>query len=75
MVGPKSHRFLNNLGTKIMRQSGDPHYLRIGVSSKGIAVILCVCVPSFSVLAAATFSPHTRETPDILACCKKVVSS
>ena len=28
-------------------------------------------MPSFSVLAAATFSPHTRETPD-LACCKKL---
>ena len=31
-----------------------------------------MCVPSFSVLAAATFSPHTRETPDLLACCKKL---
>ena len=26
----------------------------------------------FSVLAAATFSPHTRETPDLLSCCKKL---
>ena len=34
--------------------------------------VQCVCVPSFSVLAAATFSPHTRETPDLLACCKKL---
>ena len=32
---------------------------------------MSVCVPSFSVLAAATFSPHTRETPDLLSCCKK----
>ena len=31
-----------------------------------------VCVPSFSVLAAATFTPHTRETPDLLSCCKKL---
>ena len=37
-------------------------------SSEGIAV----CVPSFSVLAAATFSPRTRETPDFLSCCKKL---
>ena len=27
---------------------------------------------SFSVLAAATFSPRTRETPDLLSCCKKL---
>ena len=33
---------------------------------------VCVSVPSFSVLAAATFSPHTRETPDLLSCCKKL---
>ena len=26
----------------------------------------------FSVLAAATFSPRTRETPDLLSCCKKL---
>ena len=26
----------------------------------------------FSVLTAATFSPHTRETPDLLSCCKKL---
>ena len=31
-------------------------------------------MPSFSVLAAATFSPHTRETPDLLSCCKKLSS-
>ena len=31
-----------------------------------------MCVPSFSVLAAATFSPRTRETPDLLSCCKKL---
>ena len=31
-----------------------------------------VCVPSFSVLAAATFSPHTRETPDLCSCFKKL---
>ena len=31
-----------------------------------------MCVHSFSVLAAATFSPHTRETPDLLSCCKKL---
>ena len=50
------------------------YYPRVGVSSEGIAVVLCVCecVPSFSVLAAAIFSPHTRETPDLLACCKKL---
>ena len=30
-----------------------------------------MCVPSFSVLAAATFSPRARETPD-LSCCKKL---
>ena len=47
-------------------------------SSEGIAVVLCasvcvcVCVPSFSVLAATTFSPHARETPDLLSCCKKL---
>ena len=35
---------------------------------------MCVCVPSFSVLAAATFSPRTRETPDLLSCCKKLSS-
>ena len=29
-------------------------------------------MPSFSVLAAATFSPRTRETPDLLSCCKKL---
>ena len=28
--------------------------------------------PVFSVLAAATFSPRTRETPDLLSCCKKL---
>ena len=27
---------------------------------------------SFSVLAAATFSPRTRETLDLLSCCKKL---
>ena len=26
----------------------------------------------FSVLAAANFSPCTRETPDLLSCCKKL---
>ena len=26
----------------------------------------------FSVVAAATFSPRTRETPDLLSCCKKL---
>ena len=31
-----------------------------------------MCVSSFSVLAGATFSPHTRETPDLLGCCKKL---
>ena len=31
-----------------------------------------VCVPSFSVLAAATFSPHTRETSDLCSCFKKL---
>ena len=40
-----------------------------------MCVCMCVCVsecvPSFSVLAAATFSPRTRETPD-LSCCKKL---
>ena len=49
-------------------------------SSEGIAVVLCVsvcvcvseCVHSFSVLAAATFSPRTRETTDLLSCCKKL---
>ena len=45
-------------------------------SSEGIAVVLCVsvcvCVPSFSVLAATTFSPHAREAPDLLSCCKKL---
>ena len=44
------------------------YYPRIGISSEGIVVVLCVCVcvcvsecvcvPSFSVLAAATFSLH-----------------
>ena len=33
---------------------------------------MCVCVPSFSVQDAATFSPHIRETPDLLSCCKKL---
>ena len=33
---------------------------------------MSVCVPSFSVLAAATFSPRTRETPGLLSCCKKL---
>ena len=31
-----------------------------------------MCVRMFSVLAAATFSPRTRETPDLLSCCKKL---
>ena len=31
-------------------------------------------MPSFSVLAAATFSPHIRETPDLLSYCKKLSS-
>ena len=31
-------------------------------------------MPSFSVPAAATFSPHTRETLDLLSCCKKLSS-
>ena len=31
-----------------------------------------MCVSSFSVLAAATFSPRTRETPDLLSSCKKL---
>ena len=45
-------------------------------SSRPVCVCecVCVCVPSFSVLAAATFSPHTRETPDLLSCCKKLSS-
>ena len=46
------------------------------MSSEGIAVVLCVsvcvCVPSFSVHDAATFSLRTRETPDLLSCCKKL---
>ena len=33
---------------------------------------VCECVPRFSVLTAATFSLHTRETPDLLSCCKKL---
>ena len=33
-----------------------------------------MCVPSFSVLAAATFSPHTRETPNLLSFYKKLSS-
>ena len=33
-----------------------------------------MCVPSFSVQDAATFSPRTRETPDLLSCCKKLSS-
>ena len=37
-----------------------------------MCVCVSVCVPSFSVLTAATFSPHTRETPDLLSCCKKL---
>ena len=37
-----------------------------------MSVCVCECVSSFSVLAAATFSPHTRETPDLLSCCKKL---
>ena len=31
-------------------------------------------MPSFSVQDAATFSPRTRETPDLLSCCKKFSS-
>ena len=31
-----------------------------------MCVCVSECVPSFSVLAAATFSPDTRETPDLL---------
>ena len=37
-----------------------------------MCVCVCECVHSFSVLAAATFSPRTRETPDLLSCCKKL---
>ena len=29
-------------------------------------------MPSFSVLAATTFSPHTQETLNLLSCCKKL---
>ena len=49
------------------------YYPRVGVSSEGIAVVLCVCVCDikFFVLAT-TFSPSTRETPDLLSCCKKL---
>ena len=49
------------------------HYPRVGVSSEGIAVVLCVCVCDikFFVLAT-TFYPSTRETPDLLSCCKKL---
>ena len=39
-----------------------------------VCVCVCVCVPSFSVQDAATFSPCTRETPDLLSCCKKLSS-
>ena len=31
---------------------------------------MCVCV--VSVLAAATFSPHTQESPDLPSYCKKL---
>ena len=49
------------------------HYPRVGVSKRGYSSRpVCECVPSFSVLATATFSPHTRETPDLLGCCKKL---
>ena len=39
-----------------------------------VCVCACVrvCVPSFSVQDAVTFSPRTRETPDLLSCCKKL---
>ena len=40
-----------------------------------VCVCVCVCVcecVNVSVLAAATFSPRTRETPDLLSCCKKL---
>ena len=33
---------------------------------------MCVCVSSFSVLAAAAFPLHTQEIPDLLGCCKKL---
>ena len=36
-----------------------------------VSVHVSVCVPSFSVLAVATFSLHTQESPDLLSCCKK----
>ena len=35
---------------------------------------MCVSARVFSILAAATFSPRTRETPDLLSCCKKLSS-
>ena len=37
-----------------------------------MCVCVCECVPSFFVLTAVTLSPHTRETPDLLSCCKKL---
>ena len=39
-----------------------------------VCVCVCVCVPSFSVQDAATFSPRTRETSNLLSCCKKLSS-
>ena len=36
---------------------------------------MIVCVPTFSVQDAATFSPRTQETPDLRNCCKSCLLS
>ena len=42
---------------------------RVGVSSKGIAVVLCVSVcENVFCSGCCYFSPCTRETPDFLSC-------
>ena len=52
------------------------HYPRVGVSSEGIAVVLCVCVLAKSpTLAAAALNSETHGSQDLLCSLEKVVSS
>ena len=52
------------------------HYPRVGVSSEGIAVVLCVCVLAKSqTLAVAALNSETQGSQGLLCSLEKVVSS
>ena len=56
------------------------HYPRVGVSSEGIAVVLCVCVwvcvlAKSQTLAVAALNSETQGSQDLLCSLEKVVSS